>query len=172
MGMGRNSSRVATRRLAKDSKDSYREGGHEEEDDDDDEWVEPGKKEMRRRRDKNSPRRNKSLKLKGDQYTDGTLTPPTSYSDLSLEERRSLLTSACGVTLSTNKICLRPTRCSAHSDHQRREVRRGYFFPDIFCKTYYLQIFLRCVSSGWGARWTRRWRRGTVTTTRWRSERV
>jgi len=123
MGMGRNSSRVATRRLAKDSKDSYREGGHEEEDDDDDEWVEPGKKEMRRRRDKNSPRRNKSLKLKGDQYTDGTLTPPTSYADLSLEERRSLLTSACGVTLSTNKICLRPTRCSAHSDHQRREVR-------------------------------------------------
>ena len=39
-------------------------GGHEEEDDDDDEWVEPGKKEMRRRRDKNSPRRNKSLKFK------------------------------------------------------------------------------------------------------------
>ena len=88
--MGRNSSRVATRRLAKDSKDSYREGGHEEEDDDDDEWVEPGKKEMRRRRDKNSPRRNKSLKLKGDQYTDGTLTPPTSYADLSLEERSGL----------------------------------------------------------------------------------
>ena len=83
MGMGRNSSRVATRRLAKDSKDSYREGGHEEEDDDDDEWVEPGKKEMRRRRDR-------SLKLKGDQYTDGTLTPPTSYSDLSLEERSGL----------------------------------------------------------------------------------
>ena len=132
MGMGRNSSRVATRRLAKDSKDSYREGGHEEEHDDDDEWVEPGKKEMRRRRDKNSPRRNKSLKLKGDQYTDGTLTPPTSYADLSLEERRSLLTSACGVTLSTNKICLRPTRCSAHSDHQRREVRRGYFWQILF----------------------------------------
>ena len=127
MGMGRNSSRVATRRLAKDSKDSYREGGHEEEDDDDDEWVEPGRKEMRRRRDKNSPRRNKSLKFKGDQYTDGTLTPPTSYTDLTLEERRSLLTSACGVTLSTNKICLRPTRCSAHSDHQRREVRLSYY---------------------------------------------
>ena len=53
----------------------------------------------------------------------GTITPPQSYDHLSLEERRSLLTSACGVTLSNNKICLRPTRCSAHTDHQRREVR-------------------------------------------------
>ena len=125
MGMGRNSSRVASRRLANTNKDSYREGGHEDEDDDDDEWVEPGKKEMRRRRDKNSPRRNKSLKFKGGEYGDGsgTITPPQSYDHLSLEERRSLLTSACGVTLSNNKICLRPTRCSAHTDHQRREVR-------------------------------------------------
>ena len=74
MGMGRNSSRVASRRLANTNKDSYRlegrriifiintdvcnrEGGHEEEDDDDDEWVEPGKKDNRRKRDKNSPRR-------------------------------------------------------------------------------------------------------------------
>jgi len=55
MGMGRNSSRVASRRMASTNKDSYREGGHEEEDDD--EWVEPGKKENRRKRDKNSPRR-------------------------------------------------------------------------------------------------------------------
>ena len=29
----------------------------------------------------------------------------------------------CGVTLSNNKICLRPTRCTLHTDHQRREVR-------------------------------------------------
>lgn len=57
MGMGRNSSRVASRRLANSNKESYREGGHEEEDDDDDEWVEPGKKDNRRKRDKNSPRR-------------------------------------------------------------------------------------------------------------------
>ena len=121
MGMGRNSSRVASRRLANSNKESY-SGAHEEEDDDDDEWVEPGKKEnIRRRRDKNSPRRNKSLKFKGD--GDGAITPPQSYDNLSLEERRSLLTNVCGVTLSNNKICLRPTRCGAHTDHQRREVR-------------------------------------------------
>lgn len=123
MGMGRNSSRVASRRLANTKPDTYRDGAHEEEDDDDDEWVEPGKKEnMRRRRDKNSPRRNKSLKFKG--YDgDGSVTPPQSYDHLSLEERRSLLTNVCGVTLSNNKICLRPTRCGAHTDLQRREVR-------------------------------------------------
>merc|ERR1719461_2565925 len=75
MGMGRNSSRG----LANSNKESYREGGHEEEDDDDDEWVEPGKKEMRRRRDK-------SLKFKGGEYVDGsgTITPPQSYDHLSL----------------------------------------------------------------------------------------
>ena len=123
MGMGRNSSRVASRRLANTNKDSYRDGGHEEEDDDDDEWVEPGKKEnIRRRRDKNSPRRNKNMKFKGE-HGDGAITPPQFYDHLSLEERRSLLTNMCGVTLSNNKICLRPTRCTLHTDHQRREVR-------------------------------------------------
>ena len=142
MGMGRNSSRVASRRLANTNKDSYRDGGHEEEDDDDDEWVEPGKKEnIRRRRDKNSPRRNKNMKFKGE-HGDGAITPPQlfdhlilderrslltkvsqSYDHLGLEERRSLLTNVCGVTLSNNKICLRPTRCMLHTDHQRREVR-------------------------------------------------
>ena len=125
MGMGRNSSRVASRRLATTNKDSYRDGGHEEEDDDDDEWVEPGKKDIRRKRDKNSPRRHKSLKykeLKGEN-SDGMITPPQSYDQLSLEDRRKLLTNVCGVTMTNNKICLRPTRCGAHTDIQRREVR-------------------------------------------------
>ena len=123
MGMGRNSSRVASRRLANTNKDSYRDGGHEEEDDDDDEWVEPGKKDMRRKRDKNSPRRHKKYKeLKGEN-SDGMVTPPQSYDQLSLEDRRKLLTNVCGVTMSNNKICLRPTRCGAHTDLQRREVR-------------------------------------------------
>ena len=43
MGMGRNSSRLASRRLANNSKDSYREsGGNDEEDDaEDEDWIEP-----------------------------------------------------------------------------------------------------------------------------------
>jgi len=122
MGMGRNSSRVASRRLANSNKDSYREGGHEEEDDDDDEWVEPGKKDNRRKRDKNSPRRNKPLKFKGGDSQDGLITPPQSYDQLSLDERRQLLTTICGVP-GNSKLCTRSTRCPAHTDVQRREVR-------------------------------------------------
>jgi len=123
MGMGRNSSRVASRRLANSNKDSYREGGHEEEDDDDDEWVEPGKKENRRKRDKNSPRRNKPLKFKGGDSQDGLITPPQSYDQLSLDERRQLLTTICGVSAGSSKLCTRSIRCPAHTDFQRREVR-------------------------------------------------
>jgi len=47
-----------------------------ENDDDDDEWVEPGKKDNRRKRNKNSPRRNELLKFKGGDSQDGLITPP------------------------------------------------------------------------------------------------
>ena len=81
MGMGRNSSRLASRRLATNSKDSYRETGVNEDEDDeqDEDWIEPGSRSgsvgpggssmsaggslgggsKRRQRDKNSPRRTK-----------------------------------------------------------------------------------------------------------------
>ena len=45
MGMGRNSSRLASRRLATNSKESYRESGGGDGDDDDaedEDWIEPG----------------------------------------------------------------------------------------------------------------------------------
>lgn len=62
MGMGRNSSRLASRRLATSGKEAnYRESGVEE-DEDDEEWIEPTKtisNSRRRHRDKNSPRRTK-----------------------------------------------------------------------------------------------------------------
>ena len=103
------------------------------------------KENIRRRRDKNSPRRNKNMKFKGE-HGDGAITPPQSYDHLSLEERRSLLTNVCGVTLSNNKICLRPTRST-------RTIRGG-----------------RCGSSGWGgSRWTWTTLTWTVTGTPWLS---
>merc|ERR1711963_1238133 len=95
MGMGRNSSRIASRRLAKGGQEvtSYRESGMDE-DEDDDEWVEPTKastNSRRKHRDKNSPRRQKGSSSnsrhgyggKADIYLisgqDGTVTPPSSY---------------------------------------------------------------------------------------------
>lgn len=129
MGMGRNSSRLASRRLATSNKESYREGGQEDEEGDDDEdWIEPGKiNSNRRKRDKNSPKRTKpvSLRFRGGEggSVDGLVTPPQSYDQLSLDERRHLLNNICGVAGNNGRICTRSSRCPAHSDPQRREVR-------------------------------------------------
>nr|ACO13031.1 Ataxin-7-like protein 3 [Lepeophtheirus salmonis] len=93
MGMGRNSSRIASRRIAsssnnsnnsssqnnsnsnsnsKDSHNSHSEQGSggnassasclDEDDAEDEDWIEPGKSFNRKKRDKNSPRRNRAPK--------------------------------------------------------------------------------------------------------------
>jgi len=126
MGMGRNSSRLASRRIATNNKDTYREGQEGEDDEEDEDWIEPGKNTTtsRRKRDKNSPKRNKSIKFRSNgNDQDGLITPPQSYDQLSLEERRHLLTNICGVNGNGGKICTRSIRCPAHTDAQRREVR-------------------------------------------------
>lgn len=153
MGMGRNSSRLASRRLATSGKEAnYRESGVEE-DEDDEEWIEPTKtisSSRRRHRDKNSPRRTKIsssssggsarvggsfISSKGDIYLvtgpDGTLTPPSNYDVLSIDERSNLLSSVCGViTAASKKICTRSIRCPIHTEAQRREVRNRWLTAD------------------------------------------
>jgi len=147
MGMGRNSSRLASRRLATSGKEAnYRESGVEE-DEDDEEWIEPTKistNNRRRHRDKNSPRRTKVLSStarlgfgssKGDIYLvtgpDGSITPPSNYDILSIEERSNLLSTVCGViTTGTKKICTKSTRCPIHTEAQRREVRIRWLTND------------------------------------------
>jgi len=123
MGMGRNSSRLASRRIATSNKESYRDVEEEETGEgggDDEDWIEPGRINNRRKRDKNSPKRNKPLKMRGD---DGLVTPPSSYDQLNMDERRQLLNSVCGVPGYHGKICERSIKCPAHTDSQRREVR-------------------------------------------------
>jgi SAGA-associated factor 11 len=150
MGMGRNSSRLASRRLATAGKEaSYRESG-EGEDEDDEEWIEPTKvssTSRRRHRDKNSPRRSKltssgsrfysstGSSSRGDIYfvtaPDGTVTPPSSFDVLSIEERSNLLATVCGViTAASKKICTRSIRCPMHTEAQRREVRNRWLTHD------------------------------------------
>jgi SAGA-associated factor 11 len=150
MGMGRNSSRLASRRLATSGKEtSYRESGMDEDEDDED-WIEPTKvvsTSRRKHRDKNSPRRTKapssgvrvgysnSSSSKGDLYLvtgpDGSITPPSSYDILSIDERSNLLASICGVISTTSKkICTRTPRCPMHTDAQRREVRIRWLSND------------------------------------------
>uniref|UniRef100_A0A8B9R4W5 Ataxin-7-like protein 3 n=2 Tax=Astyanax mexicanus TaxID=7994 RepID=A0A8B9R4W5_ASTMX len=104
LGMGRNSSRIANRRLTPITFNS----------------------------NPNSPRRSKSLKHKNGELS-GSVNPDLykynystgiNYETLGPEELRSLLTTQCGVVSEhTKKMCTRSQRCPQHTDEQRRAVR-------------------------------------------------
>ncbi|MCL4128578.1 UNVERIFIED_CONTAM: hypothetical protein GTU68_063270 [Idotea baltica] len=96
MGMGRNSSRIASRRIQNSTRESNSHllVGHGSDDDDDDDWYVDRK---RRKRDKNSPRRSRAPKVNFQ---------------------------ICGVVSEhTGKMCTRSIRCPQHSMEQRRAVR-------------------------------------------------
>lgn len=63
LGMGRNSSRIASRRIQNSTKDNsghHHSSAAASDDDDDDDWLVDRK---RKKRDKNSPRRSKNAKV-------------------------------------------------------------------------------------------------------------
>ena len=92
MGMGRHSSRIASRRLATSSKESgnYREDLDEGCDNaEDEDWIEPGSRghgnsstSSRRKRDKNSPRRNRSRQNAGSLSTSNSSKSNDNYSHI------------------------------------------------------------------------------------------
>ncbi|XP_046847059.1 ataxin-7-like protein 3 isoform X2 [Xenia sp. Carnegie-2017] len=136
MGMGRNSSRIASRRLANPGKMI------DEDDEDmylDDDWTWNGDKRLasKKRKDKtsNSPRRSKAFKKNGEH---GRPSTPSSdifpvyktgftlqeFESLSLDEKRGLLSKTCGVISEhTSKMCTKTPKCPQHTDDQRRSIR-------------------------------------------------
>lgn len=141
MGMGRNSSRLASRRLATTGK--LLDG---EDDDDnyfDDDWTwnsdrKPGKKNKKDRG--NSPRRAKAPRRNGEAGTPRPGTPSSIHSGelpaartgltaaafepLGNEEKKSLLSHTCGVISEhTARMCTRSHRCPQHTHEQRQSVR-------------------------------------------------
>uniref|UniRef100_A0A3Q3JDJ2 Ataxin-7-like protein 3 n=1 Tax=Monopterus albus TaxID=43700 RepID=A0A3Q3JDJ2_MONAL len=125
LGMGRNSSRIASRRLASNNNTSKSESDQEDNDDlNDNDWSYGAEKkgEHLKFTTCNSPRRSKSLKHKNGEsisYNTGI-----SYETLGPDEVRSLLTTQCGVISEhTKKMCTRSQRCPQHTDEQRRAVR-------------------------------------------------
>ncbi|NXM43782.1 AT7L3 protein, partial [Gymnorhina tibicen] len=139
LGMGRNSSRIANRRIASSNNLNKSESDQEDNDDiNDNDWSYGSEKKgwgARGTQDSpntplslqnpNSPRRSKSLKHKN-----GSLPPQYSnsaginYETLGPEELRTLLTTQCGVISEhTKKMCTRSLRCPQHTDEQRRAVR-------------------------------------------------
>uniref|UniRef100_G1KTL6 Ataxin-7-like protein 3 n=1 Tax=Anolis carolinensis TaxID=28377 RepID=G1KTL6_ANOCA len=122
LGMGRNSSRIANRRIASSNNMNKSESDQEER------YV-PDKK---RKSDKNpnSPRRSKSLKHKNGELSSNpdpfkyNNSAGINYETLGPEELRTLLTTQCGVISEhTKKMCTRSLRCPQHTDEQRRSVR-------------------------------------------------
>ncbi|XP_002738740.2 ataxin-7-like protein 3 [Saccoglossus kowalevskii] len=137
MGMGRNSSRIANRRLIANSGKVDSENDDENEETDwplNDKKNYPSKK-LKKEKMVNSPRRaTKSGKNKnGDTNSVHSESSVVSYKStgylpgheaLSMEERKQLLMSTCGVISEhTKKMCTRSHRCPQHSDEQRRSVR-------------------------------------------------
>ncbi|KAJ8414242.1 hypothetical protein AAFF_G00051120 [Aldrovandia affinis] len=136
LGMGRNSSRIANRRIASSNNMNKSESDQEDNDDiNDNDWSYGSEKKAKKRKsDKNpnSPRRSKSLKHKNGEISSSVNADPykynynsgINYETLGPEELRSLLTTQCGVISEhTKKMCTRSLRCPQHTDEQRRTVR-------------------------------------------------
>ncbi|XP_035470227.2 ataxin-7-like protein 3 isoform X2 [Scophthalmus maximus] len=136
LGMGRNSSRIANRRLASNNNMSKSESDQEDNDDlNDNDWSYGAEKKAKKRKSdksQNSPRRSKSLKHKNGELGGSIGSEPykynyntgISYESLGPDEVRSLLSTQCGVISEhTKKMCTRSQRCPQHTDEQRRAVR-------------------------------------------------
>ncbi|XP_050962459.1 ataxin-7-like protein 3 isoform X1 [Labeo rohita] len=136
LGMGRNSSRIANRRIASSNNTSKSESDQEDNDDiNDNDWSYGSEKKAKKRKSEknpNSPRRSKSLKHKNGELSSNVnpdlykynYSSGISYETLGPEELRSILTTQCGVVSEhTKKMCTRSQRCPQHTDEQRRAVR-------------------------------------------------
>lgn len=120
LGMGRNSSRIASRRLATNNNMNKSESDQEDNDDlNDNDWSYGAEKKAKKRKsdkNQNSPRRSKSLKHKNGELGGSIPSEPykynyntgINYETLGPDEVRSLLTTQCGVISEhTKKMCTR-----------------------------------------------------------------
>lgn len=129
MGMGRNSSRIASRRIANNTKDLSNFSGIISDDEDDVDWSMTNDK-RKRKKERNGIKKYKQQKSgqrNGDSndvvYTSNE-NSPSNYENMTIEEKKQLLTQICGVISEhTKKLCTRSVRCPQHTDDQRREMR-------------------------------------------------
>ncbi|NXS68549.1 AT7L3 protein, partial [Pandion haliaetus] len=131
LGMGRNSSRIANRRIASSNNMNKSESDQEDNDDiNDNDWSYGSEKKGGGTWDDpqsllHPPRRPHPLPaltpLCAPQYSNSA---GINYETLGPEELRTLLTTQCGVISEhTKKMCTRSLRCPQHTDEQRRSVR-------------------------------------------------
>ncbi|OWR44748.1 ataxin-7 protein 3 [Danaus plexippus plexippus] len=131
MGMGRNSSRIASRRIASNSREPTSYAGLLSDDEDDADWS-TIHSERRKRRIKNNNSKKPAKIHKGNNgnhnsdSNDGCAT----YETMSANEKKNLLLQICGVVSEhTKKLCTRSTRCPQHTEEQRRALRNSVLEP-------------------------------------------
>ncbi|PSN32500.1 hypothetical protein C0J52_21942 [Blattella germanica] len=142
MGMGRNSSRIASRRIANNSKESVAYSGMMSDDEDDADWTASSDR-RRKKRDRNGSRRTKNQKAvrNGDvavenntnsEVASSNVNSNMNYDTMNYEEKKNLLMQICGVISEhTRRLCTRSMRCPQHSDEQRRAVRASLLAPQV-----------------------------------------
>ncbi|XP_013877724.1 ataxin-7-like protein 3 isoform X2 [Austrofundulus limnaeus] len=137
LGMGRNSSRIASRRLASNNNTSKSESDQEDNDDaNDNDWSYGAEKKAKKRKsekNQNSPRRSKPLKHKNGEL--GSISSETfkyncntgiNYESLGPDEIRSVLTTQCGVISEhTKKMCNRPALPDVEPESNSFEAADG-----------------------------------------------
>ncbi|XP_076455945.1 ataxin-7-like protein 3 isoform X2 [Babylonia areolata] len=147
MGMGRNSSRIASRRIANNTKRDSDDSGGGDDDNNDNDWsygTENKKvKKLKKEKGANSPRNRKAGRVKNgvpagsshassngphssqesvESVSETAVVP--NYENMTIEDRKALLLNTCGVISEhTGKMCTRSVRCPQHTDEQRRQVR-------------------------------------------------
>ncbi|XP_010559755.1 PREDICTED: LOW QUALITY PROTEIN: ataxin-7-like protein 3 [Haliaeetus leucocephalus] len=118
LGMGRNSSRIANRRIASSNNMNKSESDQEDNDDiNDNDWSYGSEKKAKKRKS------DKARSANPDPFKYSN-SAGINYETLGPEELRTLLTTQCGVISEhTKKMCTRSLRCPQHTDEQRRSVR-------------------------------------------------
>lgn len=134
MGMGRNSSRIASRRIANSTRDTLSNySGVISDDDDDVDWSLTNDK-RKRRKDRNGFKKSKQQKQRNGEISEiqtSNENSPSNYENMSIDDKRILLTQICGVVSEhTKKLCTRSMRCPQHTDDQRKEIRANIEFND------------------------------------------
>ena len=124
---GRKSSRMASSRIANNTKESIY-CGTKSDDDNDSDWTMASDRK-RKKKEVNCVKKPRKQKVRsGGEIVDNGVssanTPPCEYEGMTNDEKRILFTQFCGViSENTGKLCNRSMRCPQHSDEQRRNVR-------------------------------------------------
>ncbi|KAL4706986.1 hypothetical protein ACJJTC_019524 [Scirpophaga incertulas] len=135
MGMGRNSSRIASRRIASNSREPTSYAGLLSDDEDDADWAGgSAPSERRKRRLKNNNNRKPNKLHNGNRNSNGGHSADAdggaTYETMTANEKRNLLMQICGVVSEhTKKLCTRSTRCPQHTEEQRRALRHSVLEP-------------------------------------------